>query len=108
MLVVFFLFFFPLLCYVTRELPRINDEKLSQRMVLMVPGETSEYGWIGGYPAHAVPTRPSLPGTSLHPPGQKLSSLFANVLKALFVLNLNFCYRCELAMIMMNKFFSCI
>lgn len=68
MLVLFFLVSFPLLCYITQELPKINGEKLSQRMVLMVTGETSEYSWTSGYPVHAVPTGPSPPGASLHPP----------------------------------------
>lgn len=91
MLVVFFLFPFPLLCYTTQELPKINGEKLSQRMVLMVTGETSEYSWISGHPAHAVPTGPSPPGALVHPPwAETLLALFAHVLKALFVLDPNF------------------
>lgn len=48
MLLVFFLFSFPLTCCVAQELLKINGEKLSQRMVLTVTCETSEHSCSGG------------------------------------------------------------
>lgn len=60
-----FSFRFPFLSFVVslRSSPKINGEKLWQRMVLSVPGEATEHGGICEDPARVVPAGmfPSLP-----------------------------------------------